>query len=227
MCPATPTWPPSMTWSPSVVLPAMPTWAASSMSRPIATPWRDLHQVVDLGAGADARLAHRRRGRWWCWRRSRRRPRSRRCRPAGSSRACRRRAGAKPKPSPPITAPFWTTTRSPSGDALANRHLGVDHAVAADHAAGAEDDVAVQHAAGADARAGADGDERPTVPAVEPIEVLEDAVLVSSALAWPRPPALSRRLLQRARLRRIGRLAGLLMAIELRIGEGDRASERR
>ena len=42
------------------VLPAMPTCAASSTRRPIADAVRDLHQVVDLRAGADAGLADRR-----------------------------------------------------------------------------------------------------------------------------------------------------------------------
>ena len=58
--PATPTCPASVTASSIVVLPAMPTCAASSTFRPIVDAVRDLHEVVDLGAGADPRLADRR-----------------------------------------------------------------------------------------------------------------------------------------------------------------------
>ena len=115
-----------------VVLPAMPTCAASSTSRADRHAVRDLDEVVDLRAGADARLADggtidRR---------------------VGADLdvvldddaadlrdlvvACRRRARAKPKPSLPMTAPSWTTTRLPS-DALADRDAGVDDAVVADH----------------------------------------------------------------------------------------------
>ena len=40
-----------------MVLPAMPTCAASSTLRPTRDAVRDLHEVVDLGAGANPRLA--------------------------------------------------------------------------------------------------------------------------------------------------------------------------
>ena len=43
-----------------MVLPAMPTCAANSTRCPIDDAVRDLHEVVDLRAGADARLADRR-----------------------------------------------------------------------------------------------------------------------------------------------------------------------
>ena len=55
--PATPTWPASVTPSSIIVLPAMPTCAASSTFRPRRDAVGDLDEVVDLGAGADARLA--------------------------------------------------------------------------------------------------------------------------------------------------------------------------
>ena len=56
----TPLCPAIITSSSTTVLPAMPTCAASSARRPIADAVRDVHEVVDLGAGADARLADRR-----------------------------------------------------------------------------------------------------------------------------------------------------------------------
>ena len=58
MCPATPTCPASTTWSPIVVLPAMPTCATSSDVLADRDAVRDLDEVVDLGPAPDPRLAH-------------------------------------------------------------------------------------------------------------------------------------------------------------------------
>ena len=95
------------------VLPAMPTCAASNTCRPSTTPWPICTRLSIL-VPALMRVSPTAGGRSSCWRRSRHRPRSRPARSAESSRACRRRRWAKPKPSLPITAPFCTTTREPS-----------------------------------------------------------------------------------------------------------------
>ena len=58
--PATPTCPPNITLSPITVLPAMPTCAASRALLADGHAVGDLHQVVDLRARLDPRLAHRR-----------------------------------------------------------------------------------------------------------------------------------------------------------------------
>ena len=60
MWPATPTWPASVTRRPIRVLPATPTWPASTRVLADRDRVADLHQVVELGAAPDARLAERR-----------------------------------------------------------------------------------------------------------------------------------------------------------------------
>ena len=59
------------------------TCATTMQWRPMFDVVADLHQVVDLGAVADRGCCRWSRGRCRCWRRSRRRRRSPRCRPAG------------------------------------------------------------------------------------------------------------------------------------------------
>ena len=60
MWPVTPVCPAIITSSPMVVLPAIPTWAASSTRRPIATPCATCTRLSIFGARADPRLADRR-----------------------------------------------------------------------------------------------------------------------------------------------------------------------
>ena len=91
----------------------MPTWAASSTSRPTRDVVADLHEVVDLGAGADPRLAHRGAVDGGVGAdldvvldHHRADLRHLDVRPSASR--------VNPNPSLPMTAPSWTTTRSPS-----------------------------------------------------------------------------------------------------------------
>ena len=157
--PPTPTWPPSITSSPIVVLPAMPTCAASSVFSPTLTPWAICTRLSIL-APALIRVS----------------PTAGRSMvvlapiSTSSSMTTGPTCGifswvpsarcAKPKPSAPMTAPSWTTTRAPRRQRLANRHARVDHAVGPEHGVVADHHVRVQHGAGADAGATADHDQR-------------------------------------------------------------------
>ena len=122
---ATPTCPASTTPRPSRDEPEMPTCATSSECSPISHVVADLHQVVDLGAPAARSCRRRWRGRSWCWRRSRRRPRSRTPPTCGILRWAPP-SKAKPKPSAPSTAPACTITRAAEPHAVAQAHVRVD-----------------------------------------------------------------------------------------------------
>ena len=56
---ASPTWPPITTKSSITQLPAMPIWAAMHAVPPDLHIVADLHQIIDLGALADHRVAQR------------------------------------------------------------------------------------------------------------------------------------------------------------------------
>ena len=137
----------------------MPTCAANSDAPADADAVRNLHQVVDLGAGADARLA--------------------------DGRAIDRRVGADLHvvfdddvgvlrdlqvravglldEAEAVAADHGAVLEDHAVadlHALANRHVRMDHAVVADDGAGPDDDVGINDRPRADRRACADDDER-------------------------------------------------------------------
>ena len=155
----TPTWPARITSSPIVVLPAMPTCEASSVLSPMLTPWAICTRLSIL-APARIRVS----------------PTAGRSMvvlapiSTSSSITTGPTCGifswvpsarcAKPKPSAPMTAPSWTTTRAPRRHASRIDTRAWITAVGAEHGVVADDHVRVQHAAGADAGATADHDQR-------------------------------------------------------------------
>ena len=181
-CPATPTCPASTTSSSMTVLPAMPTCAASSARAPDADAVRDLHEVVDLRAGANPRFADRG-------------PIDRRvgadldvvfdhdaaaC--CGIFRCVPSACLTKPKPSLPITAPSctitrwptttrsrmdtceWTTQSSPMLDAGADHGVGINDRARADRRAGSDRHKRSDRHVGPERRVGGD--------AAQPIDAL-------------------------------------------------------
>ena len=157
--PATPTCPASTTSSSTTVLPAMPTCAASSTRWPIADAVRDLDEVVDLRAGANARFADRRAI-------------DRRVGAdlhvvfdddVGVLRNLEMRAVGLLGEAEAVAADDGAVLDDDAvadDDALANRHVRVHDAVVADPRAGADGDVRIDDRPRADRRARADGDER-------------------------------------------------------------------